>query len=468
MAQYQSFPDAAGASHTLEKLKALRLPELNGQSFLDVGCNEGFFCGFARFQGARRVVGIDYGKSFIGRARQRFPDCEFLNQSWDQLPTGPFDVILLASALHYAEDQAELIRRLVGLLGPNGVLVLELGIVSSDRSEWAKVKRGIDERYFPTMPKLREILQAFAWKWMGPSVAQAGDPVSRHVIHISRRRPLAYLLMQPPGYGKSSITASLFPPAHVPVVSGDQKVLLAVQGKLDASAALREVLSREFSPLVLDQVIQRAFDEGLGGELVRLWAGDADGKDFALDGYVPVNYHDVVQQELADAGYLPVLMHWNRYVPSPLHGDELVARAEAFYMSLNNAAPDSAVNKPGEHVVVGFIDELQLSGTILRIRGWAIDKDGSLPAQLVAKIGGKIHVLDKIEKQLRPDVQSNLRTSHALLGFKASLALDRAKIRRRVLKGFEVWPARDGVPYGPSLHVSKQVADALSSGQIVQ
>src|ERR1044072_741458 len=57
--QYQSFPGAAGDSQSLQKLKPLHIPALKGRSFLDVGCNEGFFCGYARFDGAERVVGID-------------------------------------------------------------------------------------------------------------------------------------------------------------------------------------------------------------------------------------------------------------------------------------------------------------------------------------------------------------------------------------------------------------------------
>jgi trans-aconitate methyltransferase len=113
MAQYQSFPDAVGDSRTLDKLKALRLPDLSGKSFLDVGCNEGFFCGFAGFQGAARVVGIDRSEAFLARARRRFTDCQFLAQGWETLPEERFDVILLASALHYAEDQPALIRALV-------------------------------------------------------------------------------------------------------------------------------------------------------------------------------------------------------------------------------------------------------------------------------------------------------------------------------------------------------------------
>ena len=51
-----------------------------------------------------------------------------------------------------------MIHRLVRQLSPDGVLVLEMGIFSAPRSDWVKVKRGIDERVFPTMLKLREVL----------------------------------------------------------------------------------------------------------------------------------------------------------------------------------------------------------------------------------------------------------------------------------------------------------------------
>src|SRR3546814_12693090 len=105
MVQYQSFPDAAGDSHTLDKLKALKLPDLKGKSFLDIGCNEGFFCGFASYQGAERSVGIDRSRPFIERASRRFPECEFHPQTWEELPAGPFAVILLSSPPHSPYDQ---------------------------------------------------------------------------------------------------------------------------------------------------------------------------------------------------------------------------------------------------------------------------------------------------------------------------------------------------------------------------
>src|SRR3546814_15331469 len=80
------------------------------------------------------------------------------------------------------------------------------------------------------MPKMREVLVDYAWKWMGRSVTQDGDPVGRHVIHVSRRRPVAYLLMQPPGYGKSSLASRPFVTAGMAGVSGDQQLSLVAEG----------------------------------------------------------------------------------------------------------------------------------------------------------------------------------------------------------------------------------------------
>ena len=83
MAQYQSFPGAAGDSRSLDKLKLLHLPAMAGKRFLDVGCNEGFFCGYAAYLGALRSVGLDQSALFIERARAHFPRCEFIQSGFD-------------------------------------------------------------------------------------------------------------------------------------------------------------------------------------------------------------------------------------------------------------------------------------------------------------------------------------------------------------------------------------------------
>lgn len=419
MAQYQSFPDAAGDSLTLDKLKTLHLPELSGKSFFDVGCNEGFFCGFAHFQGATRVLGIDQSAAYLARARKRFPACEFREQDWTSLPDERFDVILLASALHYAEDQTALIGALVERLAEDGVLVLELGIVSSRRAEWRRVERGIDQRLFPSMPMLRKVLAGHAWKWMGPSITQAGDPVPRHVIHICRRRPVAYLLMQPPGFGKSSLASGLFPKAGVTVVSGDQALSLAAKGKARPTSRLKALVDEHYSPFRIDAVVQRLFEQDMGEDLVALWLERHPGGDVALDAYVPAEHQGRVEQLLQARGFLPVRLEWERVGPAPMPAARVADQAEAFYLSLNGV--DQAARPRYAGPAAGHVDEIDLHGGRLSIRGWAVDGSGSLPASFSVRIGRDVQEIGEFERQLRPDVQRHLGLPHALVGFRLQI-----------------------------------------------
>ena len=426
MAQYQSFPGSAGDSRTLDKLRALKLPDLAGRSFLDVGCNEGFFCGFARFMGAQRSVGLDHSKLFIERARQRFPGCEFHQRGWEQLPEGSFDVILLASALHYAEDQPALVHRLANKLSKDGVLVLEIGIVSAPESAFVRVKRGIDEREFPTMAKLREILHDYAWKWMGRSVSQDGDPIARHVIHVSRRRPVAYLLMQPPAFGKTSIASRLFAPVGIPVVSGDQQIALIAQGRLEAPEQLRSVITRDYSPFRIDETTHRIFDSGAGEALIRVWMEQAGDCDFALDAYVPASHHPLVESVAGGLGYLPVQLRWDRAGPRLLPADAIDERAEAFFISMavpGTPRPAFADDKPDAGGALGFVDELSFSRDGLAIRGWAIDAKGALPGCLGIRIDGREVLVRDFTMQPRADVQRHLHLSHANVGYRIVLEL---------------------------------------------
>lgn len=309
--QYQSFPGLRGSSESLEKLKALRLPPLKNKRFLDLGCNEGYFCGYAWFDGATEVIGIDRSKQAIRRARVRFPECQFLLQSWDHLPEGKFDVILLASALHYAEDQEALLHRLIDKLNEGGVLILEIGIASSGKSEWLRVKRSIDERWFPTRGKLAEILEPYAWKMVSRSVAQAGDSVARFVVHVRPMRPFVYLMMENPGAGKSTIARTLFARSQVPVVSGDVLYQRIKDGRLDVLPALKETVLTGLSMGGHDQAAQQTLSAGLVAELVDFWYRQGGGQDFALDSYVPAHYRKAVAEAFAARGYVPVLLNWD-------------------------------------------------------------------------------------------------------------------------------------------------------------
>lgn len=456
MAQYQSFPDASGDSHTLDKLKALHMPVLEGRSFLDVGCNEGFFCGFARFSGATRVVGIDHSAEFVRRAQSRFPDCEFHARDWNGLPEGTFDVILLASALHYADDQGALIDRLVEKLSPDGVLVLELGIVRSDKAEWVTVVRGIDERQFPTMPLLNELLRGKSWKWMGPSVRQAGDPVPRHVVHVSRRRPVAYLLMQPPASGKTSIARHLFEPAGVPVVSGDSVLLSIAQGSLVVSDKLRKAVTEQYSALAADQTVRQIFAKGLCGELVHAWLAGAGSGDLAIDGFVPEKHHAEVEAELKHAGYLPVLMNWTRTACALMSKQALEKQAARYFQALTGSSPPPP--RAPSTAATGYVDNVRVVDGSLIVGGWAIDEHGKLPPQLLVMLGGRHIAVDTGTPQARPDVRKHLQAAHAELGYSITLAgMGDRSLEDISNAGFAVM-----LPSGGRLHLAARVRKAFA------
>jgi SAM-dependent methyltransferase len=222
---YQSF-DGPADSDSQGKLAALRLPQLEGRSFLDLGCNEGFFCGYALKEGARRVVGIDSEEGVIGKARQRFPEADFRCGSWLELPDERFDVILLASALHYEKNPLDLCRRIRAHLAPGGVFVLECGVVTDWVSPaWVEVQRWDCAPKYPTQALLQHyILQDFAVRHVGPSVVAPGDPVARHVFHCQAYSPAVLVVRGPTGAGKTVLSSELG--RHgLPVVDVDQITL---------------------------------------------------------------------------------------------------------------------------------------------------------------------------------------------------------------------------------------------------
>lgn len=360
---YQSFPDCPGDSASFAKLAALALPPLAGRSFLDVGCNEGFFCGYASFDAAASVTGIDSNPQSIARARERFPQCRFRVLDWNALLAatadsagnaasdaadppdvtenrsdapesvpGRVDVILCASALHYASDQPALVSALVDRLRPGGLLVLEMGVAdmatcracghdSEPADGWLTVRRSIDARQFPTWDGLRAMLAPHAWKHMGPSVPQAGDPVPREVFHICRPRPFAVLLTGDPGSGKSTAARRLFPGLRV--ISGDG-VWAAARASADAWPRLHALAASQSNWLRLDILTRRMFESDLWRDYVALVISQAGDGDFVFDGYIPAECRERFARGIEELGWQPLSLD----TPAPLHSpNELSRRA---------------------------------------------------------------------------------------------------------------------------------------------
>lgn len=305
MSAYQTFPYRTGASDSAAKLVSLAIPPLAAKSFLDVGCNEGFFCGYAFFQGARRVLGIDRDQRAIEAARQRFPECVFQARDWDEPgPEEYFDVILCASALEYAVDQERLIRSLMDKLAPEGVLVLEAGMASGREAQWVAMQCDADTRLFPTWGQLEIVFKPYAWKYMGEAPMQAADPLPRSVFHLRRKKPCIFLLLQEPGSGKTSIRKD-FLHNCVPI-AGDALLSRIAAGEIAGAEALRDCVAEGFNYSRLNQAMTRICAAGLLRDYLDLVLAQAGGKNAVYDGYIPPEYHLTAERHCAAGGYLPL------------------------------------------------------------------------------------------------------------------------------------------------------------------
>lgn len=72
--------------------------------------------------------------------------------------------------------------------------MLEVSIADGDAPAWTPVRRAIDERLFPTRAMLEQVLATHAYKWVGRSPDQVGDPLPRCVLHVRHRRPVLLAL----------------------------------------------------------------------------------------------------------------------------------------------------------------------------------------------------------------------------------------------------------------------------------
>src|SRR5215469_8585283 len=93
-------------------LRAL-LPDLCGLKVLDLGCGFGWFCRWARQQGAAHVLGIDISEKMLARARAATEDRLIIYVRADMenlaLSARSLDLVYSSLALHYVEDLSRLL-----------------------------------------------------------------------------------------------------------------------------------------------------------------------------------------------------------------------------------------------------------------------------------------------------------------------------------------------------------------------
>jgi SAM-dependent methyltransferase len=106
------------------------LPDLRGLEVVDLGCGYGWFCRWAREQGAAHVTGLDVSEKMLARAISTRSDPSIVYQHADldqlTLPEGRFDLAYSSLALHYVEDIARLFAEIHRALRPSGRFVFSI------------------------------------------------------------------------------------------------------------------------------------------------------------------------------------------------------------------------------------------------------------------------------------------------------------------------------------------------------
>jgi SAM-dependent methyltransferase len=110
-------------------LRAL-LPDLRGLNVLDLGCGFGWFCRWARQNGAAHVLGIDVSEKMLARSRATTQETAITYTRADmehlELPPASFDLVYSSLALHYIEDLNRLMSQVHHSVVPGGRLVFSV------------------------------------------------------------------------------------------------------------------------------------------------------------------------------------------------------------------------------------------------------------------------------------------------------------------------------------------------------
>lgn len=106
------------------------LPGLRGLEVVDLGCGFGWFCRWAREQGAAKVLGIDVSEKMLARARAETRDAAVVYKRADlehiELAPASFELAYSSLALHYVQHLDELLGTVHRALKPGGHLVFSV------------------------------------------------------------------------------------------------------------------------------------------------------------------------------------------------------------------------------------------------------------------------------------------------------------------------------------------------------
>ena len=248
---YQSHDGIVGMSDSKNKWQRLKIPaNLEGKRVLDIGCNEGLLTSWCEKQGAASVIGIDFDKPRIEYARAHYASerVEFLHQGWQNLPNGPFDLVLWTSSMHYERDPKHILDSILAVMSADGLLILECGWFPRPGREMIEVSRHSDIQYYPTADLLRDgLLINFSVREVSPAETTPGDPVPRSVFHCRRRASTVIFVTGGMAAGKTDLVNRHLGATASKVIKIDEIIYRAATSK-NIHTAMHQAIKDNYSP----------------------------------------------------------------------------------------------------------------------------------------------------------------------------------------------------------------------------
>lgn len=150
-ASYASLIDAVAIDESKKGLlKLIPRKELQGRSFLDIGCGSGLHALAAAELGVGRIMAVDIDADSIGTTKAVLSSRQ-ITVPWqaeqisvfdiDPVRYGKFDIVYSWGVLHHTGDMWEAVRKAAGLVAPHGLFAFALYRATTMDRFWKLEKR---------------------------------------------------------------------------------------------------------------------------------------------------------------------------------------------------------------------------------------------------------------------------------------------------------------------------------------
>jgi len=160
------------------------LPPLRGARIVDLGCGFGWFCRWAREQGAAAVRGIDVSEKMLARARAETADPAITYERADletlDLPERAFDLVYSSLTFHYLENLERLLGQVHRAAAPGGRLVCSVEhpvYTAPTRPGWITDADG--RKHWPV--NCYQLEGARTTDWLAPGVVKHHRTMTTHL-----------------------------------------------------------------------------------------------------------------------------------------------------------------------------------------------------------------------------------------------------------------------------------------------